>query len=151
MLKGCKGRSAGHEPRRHGGLAEAKDRYAAPPPIQNVCWGCSRLSQCVTFEIDFFFCLFIVTFKVLIPVAKHSPVLKIPRSSASVLVADCVCVYLCALTCCAGHTSHSGDPLIRDIHCRLSTDHRPPLAPLRAAGEEGRLNMNIQNYQTCLC
>lgn len=44
-----------------------------------------------------------------------------------------LCVYLCALTCCAGHTSHSGGPLIPDIHCRMSTDHRPPLAPARAA------------------
>lgn len=38
-----------------------------------------------------------------------------------------------ALTCCAGHTSHSGDLLIQDIRCRLSTDHRPPLVPWTAA------------------
>lgn len=47
-----------------------------------------------------------------------------------------VCTFmtvLVVLTCCAGHTNHSGDLLIRDIHCRLSTDHRPPLAPLTAA------------------
>lgn len=39
---------------------------------------------------------------------------------------------LAVLTCCAGHTSHSGDLLIQDIHCRLSTDHKPPPVPVTA-------------------
>lgn len=63
------------------------------------------------------------------------------KSKREVKLCICVCIHsMCeyksgtgALTCCAGHTSHSGDLLIQDIHCRLSTDHRPPLAPLTAA------------------
>lgn len=40
---------------------------------------------------------------------------------------------LVVLTCCAGHTSRSGDLWIQDIHCRWCTDHRPQLAPSTAA------------------
>lgn len=56
------------------------------------------------------------------------------------LTCMCVCISVCTyvtvkvvLTCCAGHTSHSEDLLNRDSHCRLNTDHRPPLAPETAA------------------
>lgn len=40
---------------------------------------------------------------------------------------------LTGLTCCAEHTSHSGDLRIQDIRCRLCTDHTPPLGSSTAA------------------
>lgn len=46
------------------------------------------------------------------------------------------------LTCCARHTSHSEGLLSQDIHYRLSTDHRPPLA-LWTTGEKQKQELTI--------